>query len=200
MAFWHKHVPAAQPALVPRRERAWASLPVLQRIVEPIDPVAPREPFVASLSSHRNPSFLAPLSHVVDPNGPSGRIGGLVTPTPMRDVPHVQLASAAEPSVIRKWVNRLSTTPVISRVADTGATATRAPAVDAASSAAASETTTGGPAAPHRQLVCLPVPKLSKLRTLRVSRAETVDKRNRSAVRAWIALGDAGFRERTRDA
>ena len=44
--------------------------------------VAPPDAFRAGLTTHRNPSLLAPLGHLVDPDGPSGVVGGLADAAP----------------------------------------------------------------------------------------------------------------------
>ena len=38
-----------------------------------------RTAFRSSLTTHQNPSFLAPLGHLVDPDGPAGVVGGLAS-------------------------------------------------------------------------------------------------------------------------
>ena len=69
--------PAELPA-TPNGPRAWTSLPPLQRSVADKAPsVAPPDGFRASLTTHQNPSFLAPLGHLVDRDGPSGVVEGL---------------------------------------------------------------------------------------------------------------------------
>ena len=44
------------------------------------EPIAPLDAFTGSLATAQNPSFLAPLGHVVDPDGPSGQVEGLAGP------------------------------------------------------------------------------------------------------------------------
>ena len=58
---------------------AWTRLPALQRSVADATAVAPPAAFRASLTTHQNPSFLAPLGHLVDPDGPAGVVGGLAS-------------------------------------------------------------------------------------------------------------------------
>ncbi len=58
---------------------AWTRLPALQRSVADTTAVAPPAAFRASLTTHQNPSFLAPLGHLVDPDGPAGVVGGLAS-------------------------------------------------------------------------------------------------------------------------
>jgi len=50
--------PAAGPA-------AWSRLPPLQRSVADCTAIAPPAAFRSSLTTHQNPSFLAPLAHLV---------------------------------------------------------------------------------------------------------------------------------------
>ena len=64
--------PAAGPA-------AWSRLPPLQRSVADCTAIAPPAAFRSSLTTHQNPSFLAPLAHLVDPDGPAGVVGGLAS-------------------------------------------------------------------------------------------------------------------------
>ncbi|MBA3340125.1 MAG: hypothetical protein H0T54_10355, partial [Geodermatophilaceae bacterium] len=61
-------------------------MPPLQRTVEAADPTAPLASFPASLASWQDPRFLAPLGHVVDPDGPSGYADGLAVPVSPRFV------------------------------------------------------------------------------------------------------------------
>ena len=69
--------PAAPP---PVQRAAWRDLPPLRPTLTSTPPVAPRDSFTASLATSHNPSFLAPLGHVVDPDGPSGQVAGLASP------------------------------------------------------------------------------------------------------------------------
>jgi hypothetical protein len=122
MRFWPKSAPADDPAPAPpittltRRAPDWPSLPSIQRIVTSIAPIADRAGFEHSLRTHQDPSFLAPLAHLVDPDGPSGRIGGLVTPAPTSTAS----VPAANPGVVQRWPQRGLGGPVISRSADPG--------------------------------------------------------------------------------
>jgi len=70
--------PAATPAPVQRA--AWEELPSIRPMLTATPPVAPLDTFTGSLATARNPSFLAPLVHQVDPAGPSGHVDGLATP------------------------------------------------------------------------------------------------------------------------
>lgn len=63
---------------VSRPQPEWPNVPPLQRILaRPLAPVAPLDSFTGSLTSHQNPSFLAPLRHLLDPSGSSGVVTGL---------------------------------------------------------------------------------------------------------------------------
>ena len=72
-------------AVIPRRAPEWPSVPAIQRVVSPLHPVAPRDAFAASLTSWRDPRFLAPLGHVVSSDAPSGVIHRLVEPAGVPD-------------------------------------------------------------------------------------------------------------------
>ncbi|WP_344809070.1 hypothetical protein [Microlunatus ginsengisoli] len=62
---------------------AWSSLPPVQRSLGDVAPaVAPPDAFRSSLTTQQNPSFLGPLGHLVDPDGPSGVVGGLADAAP----------------------------------------------------------------------------------------------------------------------
>src|SRR6478752_2718133 len=72
--------PVAGPAAA---RNDWAYLPPVQRSLDEHGPsVAPPDAFRAGLTTHRNPSLLAPLGHLVDPDGPSGVVGGLADAAP----------------------------------------------------------------------------------------------------------------------
>jgi len=62
------------------RQPEWLMLPPIQRSVETLRPVSPQN-FGDSLSSWRNPSFLAPLGHLVSADAPAGVIHRLIEPT-----------------------------------------------------------------------------------------------------------------------
>ncbi len=64
-----------------RADPAWSTLPTIQRSVAPIAPIAPLDVFTASLTTARNPGFLAPLGHAVVEAG-GGEITGLTRPVP----------------------------------------------------------------------------------------------------------------------
>jgi len=63
---------------VPRRSE-WTALAPIQRSVETLRPVSPQD-FGDSLVSWRNPSFLAPLGHLVSADAPAGVIHRLIEP------------------------------------------------------------------------------------------------------------------------
>jgi len=73
----------------------WADLPPVQRtLARPLAPVAPPDAFRSSLTTSRDPRFLAPLSHQVD-RRITGLVDGLadVAPLPLPgDAPAAQLA------------------------------------------------------------------------------------------------------------
>ncbi len=73
--------PSAEPfrAAPTGAPAAWTRLPALQRSVADTTAVAPPAAFRSSLTTHQNPSFLAPLGHLVDPDGPGGVVGGLAS-------------------------------------------------------------------------------------------------------------------------
>ncbi|HET9650151.1 MAG TPA: hypothetical protein VFP34_18240, partial [Microlunatus sp.] len=72
--------PAPAPAGPDHGPQEWRSLPPVQRSLADAAPsVAPPDSFRDSLVTHHNPSFLAPLGHLVDPEGPSGVVGGLAS-------------------------------------------------------------------------------------------------------------------------
>lgn len=69
----------ALPSAPDAASAAWSRLPPLQRTVADSTAVAPPAAFRAALTTHQNPSFLAPLGHLVDPDGPAGVVGGLAS-------------------------------------------------------------------------------------------------------------------------
>ncbi|MDX8034347.1 hypothetical protein SK803_29370 [Lentzea sp. BCCO 10_0856] len=60
----------------------WRTLPPLQRIVTAHPLINPVSAFSSRLASWQNPSFLAPLAHVVGPAEPSGSIADVAAPAP----------------------------------------------------------------------------------------------------------------------
>lgn len=92
-----------------RGDPAWPGLPPLQRTLAPLSPVAPLDAFTGSLTTHQNPSFLAPLGHHVDPGGPAGLVSGLARVAPGRSVPYAGAADLAvrRPAPARPVVQRL---------------------------------------------------------------------------------------------
>ena len=110
---------AAQPPVIApvRPEGAWQDLPAVQRTLEPLSPVAPLDAFTNSLAAHQNPSFLAPLGHGVNPDGPSGLVTGLAsvrTGSPVRYAASTALAeptpSRPRPAVQRRAITWSTTT------------------------------------------------------------------------------------------
>ena len=99
---------AGLPAPVQRA--AWRDLPPLKPVLTTTPPVAPLDSFTASLATARNPSFLAPLSHVVDPDGPSGQVDGLASPvTPATTTAGPELVVGPSPSPLGQVVQRIRT-------------------------------------------------------------------------------------------
>jgi hypothetical protein len=106
--------PATPPTAVPvvrpaASDGAWRDLPGLQRaLAEPLRPVAISNDFRASLATHTDPSFVAPLSHRVDPSA-GGLVDGLVSagqPQPHRSFGELPVlprpTSASAPRVQRR--------------------------------------------------------------------------------------------------
>ncbi|MET0967340.1 MAG: hypothetical protein ABWZ02_13130, partial [Nakamurella sp.] len=95
-------------------------------------PVAPLDSFTSSLATARNPSFLAPLGHSVDPAGPSGQVDGLASPvTPAATLGGPELLVAPSPSASpavqrirapKTWLSAAvqSAAPAVQRVVDNG--------------------------------------------------------------------------------
>lgn len=109
MAWWpwgrNRREPAAgtAPAMPPMisspgTDDAWRDLPALQRaLADPIRPVAISDDFPDSLSSYADPSFVAPLTHQVDPEA-GGLVEGLVAPgVPYAHASGPELAVPARP-------------------------------------------------------------------------------------------------------
>ncbi len=110
---WRRQArPAAPPAAsAPSRPPpGWHGLPPVQRAVAPMPLTAPVSRLTAALSSWADPRFLAPLGHVVDPDGPSGRVEGVVRPVgaPLvqRSGPDLPLVSATSRRTGRTAVQR----------------------------------------------------------------------------------------------
>jgi len=77
-------------------EGAWRDLPEVQRTLsEPLRPVAIGDDFRQSLASFHDPSFVAPLSHQVDPST-GGLVDGLAAPG--RPYAHPGLADLPVPA------------------------------------------------------------------------------------------------------
>lgn len=103
MRAWWRRAPSAAADPKPDLSRArpgWQHLAPLQRTVGPVEPTAPLDSFASSLASGHDPRFLAPLEHVVDANGPSGRAEGIATPVPPKWVtggPELALRPGQQP-------------------------------------------------------------------------------------------------------
>ncbi|MGH3926784.1 MAG: hypothetical protein ACRDTT_28630, partial [Pseudonocardiaceae bacterium] len=67
-------------AEVVARRPEWTALPPIQRTVGTLRPVSPQQEFRDALVSWRNPSFLAPLGHLVSADAPAGVIHRLIEP------------------------------------------------------------------------------------------------------------------------
>ena len=108
-----RSAPASAPA-------AWTRLPPLQRSVSDTTAIAPPSAFRSSLTTHQNPSFLAPLGHLVDPEGPGGVVGGLASsvggPIPYEGVDELRVpdrpARPAAPAVQRRIATLRPDSPV----------------------------------------------------------------------------------------
>ena len=97
------HPPAAEPfrAAPATTSAAWTHLPALQRTVSDTTAVAPPAAFRSSLTTHQNPSFLGPLGHLVDRDGPVGVVGGLTSsvggPIPYEGVDELRVPDRPTP-------------------------------------------------------------------------------------------------------
>src|SRR5918997_1622739 len=88
----------APTAPVGQREPDWPYLaPVQRSLTEPLVPVAPLAEFTGSLATHQNPSFLGPLGHQIDPDGPGGLVTGLAMPRPGGPVAYAGAVELAVP-------------------------------------------------------------------------------------------------------
>src|SRR5262249_43661350 len=95
---------------LPNPQPGWPSVPPIQRVVPQLTPTVQRH-FEASLGSHQDPRFLAPLAHLAAPDGPGGRIGGLVPAA----APPGQQAPDRAAGEVRRWPLGV---PVVSRASD----------------------------------------------------------------------------------
>ena len=100
---------AAVPAPGPSGAGDWAVLPPVQRRLDgPLPTTARFATFADQLATHRNPSFLAPLSHRVSPDG-GGFGDGLVDLAPGEPRPYAVTGPlAVPPRVQRKAASRAS--------------------------------------------------------------------------------------------
>ncbi len=91
----HAEPPAERRAVdaVPPRP-GWTAVAPIQRSFDTLRPVSPRQEFADSLVSWHNPSFLAPLGHVVSPDAPAGVIHRLIEPA----APPAERSAGAPPA------------------------------------------------------------------------------------------------------
>src|SRR4051812_41123479 len=73
--------PDVRPAPSVRPAAGWRAVPPIQRAVADPSLISPPERLKPALLSWRDPSFLAPLGHVVDPAGPAGYVHDAVIPS-----------------------------------------------------------------------------------------------------------------------
>ncbi|TQK44162.1 hypothetical protein FBY35_5650 [Streptomyces sp. SLBN-118] len=92
----------------PGRGAAWRDLPPIQRIVTGVELTSGPAEFPSALSSWQNPSFLAPLGHLVSAESPAGLAHGLLRPA---EPDHTALREAYPPA---------PTLPVAQRTTGTG--------------------------------------------------------------------------------
>jgi hypothetical protein len=97
--------PAAGDHEVVRAPRAdWRHLDPIQRVISDPPLINPVQRFSGSLTAWQDPSFLAPLAHVVHADEPSGVIPQLATPVPAADLP---LAIPSAPAAAARPVQRM---------------------------------------------------------------------------------------------
>jgi len=103
---------AVSGAPAPVQRAAWLDLAPLRPTVTAARPVASLDAFTGSLVTARNPSFLAPLGHAVDPGGPSGQVSGLAAPAAPQvisagpELPVAPARSATSRSAVSRLVQR----------------------------------------------------------------------------------------------
>ncbi len=111
-----------EPPAVEARQPAWPAMPPIQRSIEALRPVAPQQGSADLLVSWRNPSYLAPLGHLVSADAPAGVIHRLIEPAAPPTVrppgPALEFAAATPPrpsrggvvqrmlAAISPWVSR----------------------------------------------------------------------------------------------
>ena len=120
--------PSRRSRALPAHSEDWQELPALQRTLHALSPVAPLDAFTTGLAAHQNPSFLAPLGHRVDPDGPGGLVNGLASVRPGHSIPYAAATALAvpTPSKPRQTVQRHSitwSTPAAATPADASAVA-----------------------------------------------------------------------------
>ena len=122
--------PARSSPRRPQTPAAWSRLPPLQRSVADSTAIAPPAAFRSSLTTHQNPSFLAPLGHLVDPDGPAGVVGGLASsvggPIPYEGMDELRVptrpAPPSAPAVQRRIATLRPEPPVVQRHEDAAVT------------------------------------------------------------------------------
>jgi len=94
VAWWHRHTSSTTEARSgPVQAPApadWCALPPIQRVLDTSVPLPAPDTFRDSLSSWRDPRFLAPLGHLVAADGPGGHVEGLthIADGPFRGIAH----------------------------------------------------------------------------------------------------------------
>ncbi|WP_375425723.1 hypothetical protein [uncultured Friedmanniella sp.] len=131
----------------------WAELAPVQRVLEqPVAPVAPLDAFRAGLATSRDPSFLAPLGHAVDPSA-GGLAEGIAGAVPPRTRPvGPELAVPPRPSVPPARVQRR----IAGGSTAAGATPTKAMTAAGTASEPAPEAVSAAAAEPDPQRVAAP--------------------------------------------
>jgi hypothetical protein len=94
---------AGGPARLPVVPAEWRLLPPIQRAVGDHPLVNPVQRFADSLSSWRDPSYLAPLGHRVGPAEPAGLVADLVRPAAPMSVPDLPVVTR-QPAGMRRSV------------------------------------------------------------------------------------------------
>ncbi|WP_111765074.1 hypothetical protein [Nakamurella deserti] len=130
---------ATGPATVvpaPVQRAAWRDLPPLPPVA-PMPPIAARDPFVRSLATSHDPSFLAPLGHALDAGGPIGTVGGLTSVPVPRHIPTGPEPAVAPARSVSSSVQRLVALPQLRFGADPAPSAADDPAPSAGTPAPA---------------------------------------------------------------
>src|SRR5690349_11996081 len=113
-----------RPAPTVRPVAGWRSVPPIQRAVADPALVSPPDRIRPALLSWRDPSFLAPLGHVVDPQAPAGYVHDAVIPAPEPVAPAgpADLAVASHAPVPAKPPTALQRLAQLAGVAPSSAT------------------------------------------------------------------------------